>query len=261
MRSLNIGATGMMAQSTNVEVISHNNANMNTTAFKQQRAEFHDLIYQNMRRVGSPSSDASNVVPTGAQLGLGVKTAAIGNIMSQGNLTNTKNKLDVAIQGQGFFPITLPSGETGYTRDGTFSLDNAGQIITKDGYLVQPGITVPNDAVSITIAATGTVSAKIDGQVAATNLGTLQLATFINPSGLQRVGDNLYLETTASGNATTTNPGSTGVGSLQQGFLETSNVNIVKEITNLIEAQRAYEMNSKVISTSDKMMGTISNMR
>ena len=181
--------------------------------------------------------------------------------MSQGNLTNTENKLDVAIQGEGFFPITLPSGETGYTRDGAFNLDSAGQIVTKDGYLVQPGITVPNDAISVSIAATGTVSAKIDGQVAATNLGTIQLATFINPSGLQRVGDNLYLETTASGNGTTANPGSTGVGSLQQGFLETSNVNIVKEITNLIEAQRAYEMNSKVISTSDEMMGTVSNMR
>lgn len=261
MRSLDIGALGMAAQNTNVDVISNNIANMTTTGFKRQRAEFQDLIYQDMRRVGSPSSDVGTVVPTGVQVGLGVKTAAIGRFMGQGTLQNTENDLDIAIQGEGYFQITLPSGETAYSRDGAFNLDNNGQLVTKDGYVVQPGITVPNNALSVTINPSGEVLAQIDGQVALQNLGQLQLATFINPAGLDALGDNLFKESPASGNPNTGAPASPGIGSVLQGFLEASNVNSVQEITNLIRAQRAYEMNSKIISTSDEMMGTVSNLR
>ena len=261
MRSLDIGALGMMAQSTNVDVISNNIANMATTGYKRQRVEFQDLIYQDMRRVGSPSTDGGTVVPVGIQVGLGVKTAAIGRYMGQGNLTNTQNRLDVAIQGPGYLQITLPSGETAYTRDGSLNLDQNGQIVTKDGYAVQPGITVPNNAVSITINKSGEVLAKIEGQPAPANLGQLQLATFINPAGLDAQGDNLFLESAASGGPNAGAPNTVGFGSLLQGYLENSNVNSVQSITNLIKAQRAYEMNSKVISTSNEMMGTISNLR
>lgn len=261
MRSLSIAATGMLAQQRNVEVISNNLANMNTTGFMRRRTEFHDLLYQNLRRAGTTSSDAGTIVPSGVQLGLGVKLAAVYRIHEQGNLSATDNTLDMAIQGKGFFQVTLPTGETAFTRDGTFQLNAQGQIVTHDGYLMSPGITVPSNAVDVTINASGEVLAKIEGQVASQNVGQIQVATFANEPGLQAIGSNMYLETPASGTATAGVPASTGFGSILQGFLETSNVNAVEEISNLISAQRAYEMNSKVIQTSDDMMGTLTSMR
>ena len=261
MRSLDIAGTGMQAQATNVEVISNNIANMTTTGFKRRRAEFQDLIYQNLRRVGSNSSDAGSVVPAGAQVGLGVKTAAIYRINEQGNLQQTSNAFDMAIRGNGFFQVTLPSGETAYTRDGTFALSAEGQVVTADGYVVQPGITVPANATNVTINASGQVQVTLDGQAAPALVGQVQLAVFPNAGGLDAQGDNLFLATTASGNAVTGTPASPGFGSVLQGFVETSNVNVVAEITNLITAQRAYEMNSKVITTSDQMLSTLTNLR
>jgi len=263
----------MLAQQQNVEVVANNLANMNTTGFLRRRTEFHDLLYQNLRRVGSTSSDAGTVVPSGVQLGLGVKLAAVYRIHDQGNLAATDNTFDLAIQGEGFFQIQLPDGETSYTRDGTFQLNADGEIVTHDGYTVLPGITVPNNAVDVTINQAGEVLVKLQGQVALQNVGQLQgqvalqnvgqlqIATFPNEPGLEAIGSNLYLETPASGAATTGSPQDTGFGTILQGFLETSNVNAVEEITNLISAQRAYEMNSKVIQTSDEMMGTLTNLR
>jgi flagellar basal-body rod protein FlgG len=261
MRALDIASTGMQAQQTNVEVISNNIANMTTTGFKRSRAEFQDLIYQNLRRVGSTSSDTGSIVPSGAQVGLGVRTAAIYRINEQGNLQQTSNSLDLAINGSGYFQVTLPSGDTAYTRDGTFSLSPEGQIVTADGLVVQPGITVPTNATAITIDSTGQVQASISGQTATSLLGQFQIATFPNETGLDAQGQNLFLESAASGNAVTGTPGSPGFGSVQQGFVETSNVNVVTEISNLITAQRAYEMNSKVITAGDQMLSTLTNLR
>jgi len=261
MRALDIAGTGMMAQQTNVEVISNNLANMTTTGFKRSRAEFQDLIYQNLRRVGSNSSDTGSVVPSGAQVGLGVKTAAIYRINEQGNLQQTSNSLDMAIQGNGYFQITLPSGDTAYTRDGTFSLSPAGEIVTADGYVVQPGITVPTNATAVAINSNGEVQATISGATNPTLVGTLQLASFPNPSGLDSQGNNLFIASSASGTAVTGTPGSPGYGTVLQGFIESSNVNVVSEITNLISAQRAYEMNSKVITASNEMLSTLTNLR
>ncbi len=261
MRSLDIAGTGMLAQQTNVEVISNNIANMTTTGFKRRRAEFQDLIYQNLRRVGSNSSDAGTVVPSGAQVGLGVRTAAIYRINEQGNLQQTSNSLDVAIKGPGYFQVTLPSGETAYTRDGTFGLSPGGQVVTADGYAVAPGITIPTNATDVTINAAGEVQVKIDGTTAPQTVGTLQLAVFPNEAGLEARGDNLLLASAASGNAVPGNPGAAGFGNVMQGFVESSNVNIVSEITNLITAQRAYEMNSRVITASDQMQQTLTNLR
>jgi flagellar basal-body rod protein FlgG len=261
MRSLDIAGTGMQAQATNVEVISNNIANMTTTGLKRRRAEFQDLIYQNLRRVGSNSSDAGSIVPAGAQVGLGVKTAAIYRINEQGNLKQTSNTFDMAIRGNGFFQVTLPSGETAYSRDGTFALSAEGQVVTADGYVVQPGITVPANATDVAINASGQVQVTLDGQPAPALVGQIQLAVFPNAAGLDAQGDNLFLATTASGAAVTGTPASPGFGSVLQGFVETSNVNVVSEITNLITAQRAYEMNSKVITTSDQMLSTLTNLR
>ena len=261
MRSLDIAATGMQAQQTNVEVISNNIANMTTTGFKRQRAEFQDLIYQNLRRVGSNSSDSGSVVPSGAQIGLGVKTAAIYRINEQGNLQQTSNALDLAIQGNGYFQVTLPSGATAYTRDGTFGLAPDGTIVTADGYVVQPGIQVPTNATSVTINTSGQVQATISGQTAPQTLGQVQLAAFPNDAGLQAEGGNLFVQTSASGAPVVGNPAAPGFGSVMQGFIETSNVNVVSEITNLITAQRAYEMNSKVITTSDQLLSTLANLQ
>ncbi len=261
MRSLDIAATGMMAQQRNVEVVANNLANMNTTAYMRRRTEFHDLIYQDLRRVGTTSSDAGTVVPSGVQLGLGVKLAAVYRIHEQGNLESTDNTLDLAVQGKGYFQITLPTGDTAYTRDGTFQLDADGDIVTHDGFALEPGITVPNNAIDVTINSSGEVLVKIEGQVSFSNVGQIQVATFPNEAGLQAEGGNLLTETPASGTATTGNPGDTGFGSILQGFLETSNVNAVEEISNLISAQRAYEMNSKVIQASDEMMGTLTSLR
>lgn len=261
MRSLDIAGTGMQAQQTNVEVISNNIANMTTTGFKRRRAEFQDLIYENLRRVGSSSSDSGTIVPSGAQVGLGVRTAAIYRISEQGNLQQTSNSLDVAIRGQGYFQVTLPSGETAYTRDGTFGLSPDGTIVTADGYIVAPGVTVPNNAKSVTINNAGQVQVSLDGQTAPQTVGTIQLAVFPNEAGLDAQGDNLLLQSAASGNPVIGNPASAGFGTMMQGFVETSNVNVVSEITNLITAQRAYEMNSRVITTSDQMLSTLTNLR
>jgi flagellar basal-body rod protein FlgG len=261
MRSLDIAGTGMQAQQTNVEVISNNMANMTTTGFKRRRAEFQDLMYQNLRRVGTNSSDAGTVVPSGAQVGLGVKTAAIYSINEQGNLQQTSNTLDMAIQGNGYFQVTTPSGDTAYTRDGTFSLAPDGTIVTADGYTVQPGLQIPSAATGVTINTSGQVQVTLANTPAPATIGQLQLADFPNPAGLDAQGGNLLLQTAASGAPVTGNPGSAGFGSVEQGFIETSNVNVVTEITNLITAQRAYEMNSKVITSSDEMLSTLTNLR
>jgi flagellar basal-body rod protein FlgG len=261
MRSLDIAGTGMQAQQTNVEVISNNIANMTTTGFKRSRAEFQDLIYQNLRRVGSNSSDTGTIVPSGAQVGLGVKTAAIYSINEQGNLQQTSNTLDVAIQGNGYFQVTMPDGETAYTRDGTFSLSPDGTIVTADGYTVQPGLTIPTAATSVSINTSGQLQVTLQGQTAPTTVGQLQLASFPNDAGLSAQGDNLFLQTAASGAPVAGNPATTGFGTVMQGFVETSNVNVVTEITNLITAQRAYEMNSQVITASDNMLSTLTQLR
>jgi flagellar basal-body rod protein FlgG len=261
MRALNIAATGMLAQQRNVEVVSNNLANMNTTGFMRRRTEFQDLLYQNLRRVGSTSSETGQVVPTGVQIGLGVKLAGVYRINAQGNLSATDNPFDLAIQGRGFFPVEMPGGEIAYTRDGTFQLNAQGQIVTHDGYLVQPTIAVPEDAVDVTINQSGEVLAKIQGQVDLQNVGQLQLAIFPNEAGLEATGSNLFRETAGSGAPIFGQPLAAGFGSVMQGFLETSNVNAVEEITNLISAQRAYEMNSKVIQAADEMLATLSNVR
>ena len=261
MRSLAIGATGMQAQQLNVEVISNNLANSSTNGFKRQRAEFQDLLYQNMRRVGSTSSDAGTIVPSGIQIGAGVRTASVYRVMEQGNLTVTDNKLDIAVNGNGFFQILLPSGETAYTRDGAFQLSPSGQIVTSNGYTLSPAISIPTNVQDITISPAGQVQVKIAGTTTPSTVGTIALAAFANDAGLEAVGDNLFLQTPASGSPTTGNPGATGYGSLIQGSLETSNVNVVQEITSLITAQRAYEMNSRVIKTTDEMMQTVGQLR
>jgi flagellar basal-body rod protein FlgG len=252
MRSLSIAATGMLAQQLNVEVISNNIANMSTTGFQRRRAEFQDLLYQSQRTVGSASSANGSVVPVGVQVGLGTKTAAVYRVTTQGSLTSTGNTFDLAIKGKGYFQITLPSGETAYTRAGSFQLSATGQIVTADGHTVLPGITVNSS---------GEVLVKISGQTTPQNVGQLQIATFPNSAGLAAIGDNLLTETAASGAAVTGNPGDAGFGTISQGFLETSNVNVVSEITSLITAQRAYELNSRVIQASDEMMSTLNQLR
>jgi flagellar basal-body rod protein FlgG len=261
MRSLHVAATGMMAQQNNVEVISNNIANISTTGYKRRRAEFQDLIYQNLRRTGSQSADTGTTLPSGAQIGLGVRTAAVYRISEQGNLQQTENRFDIAIRGNGYFQIQLPSGETAYTRDGTFGLSAEGTIVTAEGFVVQPGITIPANARDVTINANGEVLAKLDGQVQPQNVGQLQLAIFANEGGLEAVGDNLLLATPSSGDAQQGAPGTPGYGQTMQGFIETSNVNVVQEITSLITAQRAYEMNSRVITASDEMLSTLTRLR
>jgi len=261
MRSMDIAATGMLAQQLNVETISNNIANLSTTGFKRQRAEFQDLLYQNQRRVGSASSDQGTIVPAGVQVGIGVKAAAVYRITEQGNLTNTNNPLDLAIQGRGFFQVKQPDGTTAYTRAGSFQMSPTGEIVTADGLVVSPGLTIPADTVAVTVNASGQVLAQISGQTQPQTVGQLELANFPNEAGLQNIGNNLLTETPASGSPTTGAAASVGFGSIQQGFLETSNVNVVNEITNLITAQRAYEMNSKVITVSDQMSSTLNNFR
>ena len=261
MRSMDIASTGMLAQQLNVEVISNNIANLSTTGFKRQRAEFQDLLYQNVRAPGAASSDANTIVPVGVQVGIGVKTAAVYRINEQGNLTQTQNPLDLAIEGKGYFQVQLPDNTTAYTRAGSFQLNAQRQIVTADGYLVIPNIAVPQGTTAVTVDASGEVQAQVAGQTTPATVGQLQLAVFANEAGLAAQGQNLLKETQASGAPTTANPGVNDTGTIQQGFLETSNVNVVNEITSLITAQRAYEMNSKVIEASDQMQQTLTNLR
>lgn len=260
-RSLDIGATGMLAQQQNVDVISNNIANMTTSGYKRQRAEFHDLIYQNKIRPGATSSDADTTLPSGMQFGLGVSIGSIYRLHEQGTIQLTENELDLAITGQGYYQIEMPDGETAYTRQSVYQLNENGEIVTPQGFPLQPGLTVPEDAIDIIINQSGEVLVKMPDQVEYDNVGQIQLANFVNPAGLEAIGDTLFVETSASGNAQIGNPGEDVFGTIRQGALENSNVNIVEEITNLIAAQRAYEMNSNVISTSDEMLQTITQLR
>lgn len=261
MRALRTAASGMAAQQLNVEVISNNIANMNTIGYKRQRAEFQDLMYQNVERMGAQSSSAGTVVPTGIQVGLGVKAGSVYRITEQGTPSNTGNTYDVAVDGKGYFQITLPSGEIGYTRAGNFSLSPEGNLVTEDGYAVEPAITIPQNTTDVSISKTGQVSATIDGQTDPQIVGQLEIANFFNEAGLEAVGDNLLMETAASGPATVAAPGEPGFGQLLQGYTESSNVDAVSEISSLIIAQRAYEMNSKVISTADDMMSVTAQVK
>jgi flagellar basal-body rod protein FlgG len=258
MRALSIAATGMAAQDLNVQVIANNIANINTTAFKRGRAEFTDLIYQTERLPGVSSRGQNSTVPEGAQLGLGVRTAAIRQLPIQGSLTNTGNQLDLAISGRGWFQVTDANNAIVYTRAGSFNTNGSGQIVTTDGLVVSPAMTVPQNATSINVSETGLVTATVAGQTAPQQVGQLTLANFANDAGLQALGGNLYAQTEASGQPVTGLPGDPGFGFISQGYLESSNVDPVQEITNLISAQRAYEMNSKVIQAASEMAATLS---
>ncbi|MBL8572350.1 MAG: flagellar basal-body rod protein FlgG [Hyphomicrobiaceae bacterium] len=261
MRALQIAASGMYAQELNVQVISNNIANMRTTGFKRQRADFQDLLYQNLRRMGATTSEAGTLVPAGVQIGSGVKTAATPRIMTQGVIQSTEKDLDLAVRGEGFFRIQLPDGRTAYTRDGSFERDATGTMVTADGYTVDPAITIPENARDISINATGSVQAVLGNSSTSTVLGQIQLARFVNPVGLEAIGENLYLETASSGAAQVGNPGDEGLGTLLQKQVEMANVNPVSEISDLISAQRAYEMNSRVIKAADEMLSATSNLR
>ncbi|MBI1985712.1 MAG: flagellar basal-body rod protein FlgG [Rhodospirillales bacterium] len=259
MQALQIAASGMVAQQHNTEVVANNLANMNTSGYQRRRTEFHDLLYNQVARKDSVSSRAGDVVPSGVQQGHGVRLASIYRIAEQGNLQSTDNSFDLAIQGRGYFQVLLPNGDTAYTRAGAFQLNGQGQLVTQDGFTVQPGILIPPGAVDVTINATGEVLVKLDGATVPTNAGTLQITTFPNEAGLIALGDNLFRESRASGPANAGPPGSAGFGSVLQGFIETSNVDPVTEIAALIAAQRAYEMNSKVIQTADQMLAPSRN--
>lgn len=261
MRSLSVAATGMMAQQLHVDVISNNIANMTTTGFKRRRPEFQDLLYQNQRRIGGASSDVGTIVPAGIQVGLGVKPAAVYRVHEQGNMVSTDNPLDLAVQGEGYFIVELPSGEPAYTRAGSFQISPDGLLVTADGYTVSPGITVPEDAVEVMVNASGEVQAKVQGEVDPVDLGQLETAIFANDVGLEAIGNNFLIQTPASGEPLIATPGTPGYGEIAQGFVESSNVNPVAEITTLITAQRAYDLNSQVISASDEMMATVSQLR
>ena len=257
-QALWVAKTGLDAQQTRMTVVSNNLANVNTTGFKQGRAVFEDLLYQNVRQSGGQSSQ-DTMLPSGLSLGTGVRVVATEKLFAQGSVLQTGNSMDVAISGRGFFQVLKPDGDIAYTRDGTFQINDQGEMVTASGYVVQPGITIPDSAQSITIGMDGTVSVKLPGQAAPTQVGTLETVDFINPVGLQPVGENLYLETASSGTAQAGTPGLNGLGSLIQGALEGSNVNVVSELVNMIETQRAYEMNSKAISTNDQMMQYVNN--
>jgi flagellar basal-body rod protein FlgG len=251
----------MAAQERNVEVISNNIANMRTTGYKKQRAEFQDLLYQTLRRAGSSTSDQGTMVPAGIEIGSGVKTAATPRVMSQGTVSPTEKELDIAVRGEGFFAIQMPDGTTTYTRDGSFERSPEGEIVTIDGYTVQPGITLPDGATGVSISADGLVEAFLPGATAPTQMGQLQISRFVNKAGLESIGDNLFRETASSGPAQTGTPNEDGMGNLMQGYLEMSNVNAVTEIADLIAAQRAYEMNARVISGADQMLQATSQLR
>lgn len=261
MRSLAIGATGMMAQQMNVDNISNNIANMTTTGYKKSRLEFKDLMYQHIDRPGSVSSASGTIVPTGLSLGLGVRPAATYRIQEQGTLEQTTNDLDLAISGRGFFQVELPNGDTAYTRAGAFSTNADGEIVTSEGYRLLPGFTVPADTMYVEVSTEGQVSVKQPASTTMTQIGQLEIVDFVNPAGLEATGDTMFLETDASGQPIAANPGTDNLGIVRQGMLEQSNVDSVKEITLLITAQRAYEMNSNVISTSDEMMDAVNQLR
>jgi flagellar basal-body rod protein FlgG len=257
MRALNTAATGMMAQELNVEVIANNIANMRTTGYKRQRAEFQDMLYEHVRRIGTQTSTQGNILPVGVDLGSGVKTVGTPRIMTQGTLTQTGGDLDIAIRGEGFFKIQLPDGTFAYSRDGSFQMDAQGRIVTAQGNVVQPGITIPQNSTSLTINSQGQVSVIVAGNTTPTILGQLTLTRFINKAGLLPVGDNMFTETPASGTPQDGLPATDGMGDVQQGNLEQANVEAVTEIADLISAQRAYEMNSKVISATDQMLQSV----
>jgi len=259
IRAIWIAASGMEAQQLNVDVISNNLANVNTTGFKRSRADFQDLLYQTLRQAGVASS-SSTQIPTGMQLGQGTRPVAIQKIFIQGDYQKTQNELDMAIDGKGFFQVLQPNGEVGYTRAGSFKMDSEGRIVTSDGYTLEPEITIPSDAIHIAVGTDGTVSVIQAGQSDSTEVGTIQMAKFANPAGLNSIGRNLYLSTAASGEATTGIPGSSGMGTISQGYLEMSNVNVVEEMVNLIIGQRAYEVNSKAIQTADQILQLANNI-
>lgn len=259
IRSLWIAKTGLNAQQTNMDVISNNLANVSTNGFKRQRAVFEDLLYQTIRQPGAQSSEQTTL-PSGLQLGTGVRPVSTERIHTQGGMSETGNSKDVAINGQGFFQVQMPDGTTAYTRDGAFQLDGNGQLVTSSGYLVQPAITIPANAIELAIGRDGIVSVKLQGQTAMNQIGQMTLATFINDSGLESIGENLYLETTSSGAPNETNPGLNGAGLLYQKYVETSNVNVAEELVSMIQTQRAYEINSKAISSSDQMLQKLTQL-
>jgi flagellar basal-body rod protein FlgG len=258
MQALRIAATGMNAQQLNVDVLSNNIANLNTTAFKQSQPAFADLVYQNRIGVGAITSSAGTLAPTGLQIGLGVNVGSTYKIMQQGTIGQTGNPFDLAMSGRGFFRITMPDGTTSYTRDGTFQVNQDGQMVTKDGYTLDPNITVPTDATDFTVTGAGVASCKVNNIT--TELGTITVSMFVNEAGLQNIGGNYYVETEASGTPTDVNPGEQGAGTITQNALEGSNVDAIESITRLITAQRAYELNSKVITAADQMLSTLTQM-
>lgn len=259
IRSLFIAKTGLEAQQTKLDVITNNLANVSTTGFKRSRAVFEDLLYQNVRQPGAQSSQQSNL-PSGMQIGTGVRAVATERMFTQGNPQLTGNSKDVMVNGSGFFPVLLPDGTQAYTRDGSFQSDANGRLVTSSGYAIEPAITIPANAEAITVGRDGTVSVKLPGAAAPTQVGSLQLATFVNPAGLESRGENLYVETGASGNSNLNVPGTNGSGVLMQGYVESSNVNVVEEMVNMIQTQRAYEINSKAITTSDQMLQKLAQL-
>ena len=260
LRALSIAATGMQAQALNVDVIANNLANVNTVGFKKGRADFQDLLYQTLRAPGSESSEGTTV-PTGIQLGQGTRPAAVQKIYEQGNYEYTRNELDMAIEGEGFFQILQPNGETAYTRNGSFKLDGEGRIVNSDGYLLEPEISIPVDSMTLSIGSDGTVSVVQSGEAESTVLGTINLVKFANPAGLNNLGRGLSVPTSASGAAQDGTAGEDGFGTISQGYLEMSNVSVVDEMVNMITAQRAYEVNSKAISTADEMLQMANNLK
>ncbi|HEX4296395.1 MAG TPA: flagellar basal-body rod protein FlgG [Devosia sp.] len=260
MKALYIASTGMAAQEQNVEIISNNIANMRTTGYKKQRAEFQDLLYQVFQRAGSATSDQGTQVPSGIEIGSGVMTSATPRVMTQGTVTPTEKDLDLAVQGTGYFAVQLPDGRTGYTRDGSFERNSSGLLVNSDGYQVEPGITIPDNANNLSISADGIVQAYVGTDTAPTQLGQLQLYRFVNEQGLESIGNNNYVATAASGEAQAGTPNTDGMGNVMQGYLEEANVNPVTEVADLIAAQRAYEMNARVITGADEMLQTVSQM-
>ncbi len=259
IRSLWIAKTGLDAQQTQLDVISNNLANVSTNGFKRARAVFEDLLYQTLRQPGAASSQQTTI-PSGLMLGTGVRPISTERIFTQGSLTRTDNALDIAINGQGFFQIQMPDGTLAYTRDGAFQRDSTGQVVTSSGYPVSPAITIPANALTVTISRDGIVSVTQPGTAAPTQIGTIQLASFVNPGGLQSAGENLFVETASSGTPTPNTPGTNGTGLLNQGYVETSNVNVAEELVSMIQTQRAYEMNSRAIQTSDAMLGRLTQL-